>query len=493
MTATKAVKTIGRKRQLFIDRVMIERTEGIALQVNPPEKKGTVVRQDRPWRSKLTGYYGTVLEDGGLYKMWTNCGEGDVGGESSFGINYGKNRYMQLLISTDGLHWESPSLGLVEFRGSRRNNLVTVHDNMEGTVFLDPQAPPGERYKYLRYICHDGLFLSSSPDGIHWGERGEPLLYHMFDSQNVALWDDRIGKYVCYLRGWESPRIDPCTGAKLSSAARNVVRVELDDFRELKRLQADVPASDGKPPKLFDRLPGVIRCDERDPEETDVYTNAVAKYPLADDVYLAFPALYSKFKPTAEHANDGVLGVQLAVSRDGADWHRYRTPYIRTGPRGEAGSASTYMYTGMLVRETEILMYYWGSTYTHGGFDTFAPWPGANVNEVIAVSQRIDGFVSADADYGGGMLLTKPFTFDGSRLIVNIATSPVGSAAVAVVDADGRELDGFAAGDCDRIKGNWIDKTVSWTGSEDVGPLQGRTVRLRFTMRDAKLYSFRFE
>jgi hypothetical protein len=488
------VKRIGSSRQLFIDMQMIESLDRVVLTVNSPQKKTPVILQDRPWRSKLTGYYGTVLEDGGVYKMWTNCGEGDVGSEGSYGINYGKNRAMQYLVSTDGLHWDSPSLGIVDFRGTRNNNLVVADDNMEGTVFIDPQAPPEQRYQYIHYRNHTGLHIRHSPDGIHWSPLQPPMLDYMFDSQNVVFWDTRLEKYVGYLRGWEAAQLDPLSGTILASAARNVVRVELDHLSGFSELLGRMTAAkvDGKPPKLTDRLPAVIRCDSIDPSETDIYTNAIVKYPLAEDVYFAFPAIYSKFKPNHASGNDGVLGVQMAVSRDGIAWNRYRTPYVRTGPVGEIDSASTYMYTGMLIRDTEILQYYWGSSTTHGGLDTYSGWQGTNRNAVFAVSQRIDGFVSADASYEGGILLTKLFIYEGGTLILNIDSSCLGSAVVAVLDEAGEEIDGYSTGLCDPIKGNYINKTVSWSGSTDIRPIQGRRVRLKFEMRDTKLFSFRF-
>jgi hypothetical protein len=485
------VKSIGTSRQLFIDNKMIEQADRVVLTMNQPQKKGPVIRQDRPWRTKLTGYFGTVLEDGGIYKMWTNCGEGDVGSNDRYGISFGKQRYVQYLESTDGLHWESPSLGIIEFGGSRNNNLVFAEDCYEGTVFLDPNAPPESRFKYFHFIHPHGLFMYDSPDGIHWNTNQECLLRFKFDTQNVTFWDTRLRKYVCYLRGWESPPTGDTTEDYLTSRARTVVRMEVNDFSELSQFN-DETLTD-KTTFFLDRLPAVLKCDDADPQDTDVYTNAVVKYPLADDVYLAFPSLYSKFKPVGDNRNDGVLEVQMAVSRDGCSWNRMRQPYLQRGPVGEADSASAYMHTGMIIRETEIYQYYWGSSYTHGGKDTYAKWPGVNMNEVFAVSQRIDGFVSADADYEGGMLQTKPFTFNGERLIININTFATGSASVAIIDSEGRAVEGYSADNCDRIKGNFINKTVSWNGNDNVAKLQGQAVRLQFDMRGTKLFSFRFE
>ncbi|MDF2651203.1 MAG: hypothetical protein K0Q73_7008 [Paenibacillus sp.] len=475
---------------MFIDHEMIERADRVTLTMNQPQKKGSVIRQDRPWRTKLTGYFGTVIEDGGIYKMWTNCGEGDVGSNNRYGISFGKHRYVQYLESRDGLNWESPSLGLIEFEGSRNNNLIFADDCYEGNVFVDPNAPPESKFKYFHFIHPHGMFMYDSPDGIHWNVNKECLLRYRFDTQNIVFWDKSINKYVCYLRGWESPHKDIAAQDMITSASRTVVRMEVNDFSELSQFN-DETLTDKT--TYFDRLPAVLSCDEADPEDTDVYTNAVVKYPLADNVYLAFPSLYSKFKPVGDNRNDGVLEVQLAVSRDGCSWNRIRQPYLQRGPVGEVDSASAYMLTGMIIGETEILQYYWGSSYTHGGKDTYAKSQGVNRNEVIAVSQRIDGFVSADAAYEGGMLLTKPFTFSGDRLILNINTFATGSAYVAIVDSDGQVIQGFSTDDCDRIKGNFVNKTVTWNGKDNVDKLQGQVVRLQFAMRGTKLFSFRFE
>ncbi len=62
------MKSIKNNRQLFIDDSIIEQSENVQIVMNPPHKKVPVIRQDRPWRSKLTGYYGTVIHDNGVYK-----------------------------------------------------------------------------------------------------------------------------------------------------------------------------------------------------------------------------------------------------------------------------------------------------------------------------------------------------------------------------------------------------------------------------------------
>ena len=61
-----------------------------------------------------------------------------------------------------------------------------------------------------------------------------------------------------------------------------------------------------------------------------------------------------------------------------------------------------------------------------------------------------------------------------------------------IQDKSGAALRGFTAEDADEINGNYIRKVVTWNDSSDVSLLAGKPVRLRFVMRDTKLYSFQF-
>jgi len=40
--------------------------------------------------------------------------------------------------------------------------------------------------------------------------------------------------------------------------------------------------------------------------------------------------------------------------------------------------------------------------------------------------------------------------------------------------------------------GDSLDAAVSWSGGSDLSPLVGRPVRLRVSLKDADLFSFRF-
>ena len=106
---------------------------------------------------------------------------------------------------------------------------------------------------------------------------------------------------------------------------------------------------------------------------------------------------------------------------------------------------------------------------------------------------RIDGFVSLHAPLIGGELITKPLTFTGNQLTLNVSTSAAGSVRVEIQDADGQLLPGFALAACQEVYGDDLERTVIWAGNPDLGAIAGKPVRLRFEVKDADLYSFRFQ
>ena len=106
--------------------------------------------------------------------------------------------------------------------------------------------------------------------------------------------------------------------------------------------------------------------------------------------------------------------------------------------------------------------------------------------------QRLDGFVSANFGYTGGELVTRPITFDGSALLLNLDASASGEGRVEIQDAEGRPIEGRTLADCDRVMGNHFRHVVSWGGASDLGVPAGTPIRLRFAMRGARLFALQF-
>jgi hypothetical protein len=106
---------------------------------------------------------------------------------------------------------------------------------------------------------------------------------------------------------------------------------------------------------------------------------------------------------------------------------------------------------------------------------------------------RLDGFVSVRARYLQGELITKPFVFVGNKLRINYATSAAGYVQVELLDEKKKPIKGFSLDDSKRIVGNEIERSVEWLNNPNLQSMQGKKVQLRFVMRDADLYSFKFD
>ena len=109
-------------------------------------------------------------------------------------------------------------------------------------------------------------------------------------------------------------------------------------------------------------------------------------------------------------------------------------------------------------------------------------------------SLRLDGFASIHTKQKPGELRTKPLTFTGKTLSLNVATSAAGKVRVEILDAaTGQALPGWTLEDCDKIYGDHLDCKVSWKGQTDVSALAGKPIVLRFVMSEADLYALIFE
>src|SRR6266542_1891026 len=119
-------------------------------------------------------YYGTVIRIGDTFHMWYT---GNYGPLDNY-VGYERvHCHLCYATSTDGVRWEKPELGLVEFNGSRHNNIVAFP--VEGlwstaAVLHDPEDPdPDRRFKIAVEAHLPGdtrlrMCVAFSPDGWRW-------------------------------------------------------------------------------------------------------------------------------------------------------------------------------------------------------------------------------------------------------------------------------------------------------------------------------------
>ena len=486
--ATSDVWDVGVDRQLFLDDTLIEpeQTAGVTRSLNRPHCIQRILKPERPSEALGFIFYCSVVDDNGTAKLFHGSYDAE------------RKRHFALAVSEDGIHWTRPRIGLREYQGNTDNNLLPL-TAVEAGVFLDPHAPAAKRYRLLYSrgwpdLAKGGLYVASSPDGIHWTESSKRILPFVPDSQHCGLWDDSLQQYVIYTRAWNPERA--------------IVRAAVDDLESPVPYDQSVPPrhhwGKDKIPTLSRELPTVMSRDDRDPPGVQLYTNAVVRYPFAANAYLAFPAAYQTFngpdwKDRALNGNDGTFDVQFAASRDGIDWNRWRTPYVAAGSYEGLDLRLVSMGQGIVRRGRELHQYFVGWPHRHGrpviwdnDLENRAEWLKRDLGGIYRASQRVDGYVSLDAGYPGGKITTRPLRFAGSRLLLNLHAQGSGGIRVAVLDAAGKPLPGFAGSDCDWINADAIDHEVVWKSGADLGALAGKAVRLELTLRNARLFAFQF-
>ncbi|NLS93314.1 MAG: hypothetical protein GXX96_14250 [Planctomycetaceae bacterium] len=447
---------VGSRLELFVDRHLVDRMEGVEFRTHPPQMLPLP-------KSPLIGGYATVIKDGDLYRGYYRDTDPSYTGPQYSGHPGEITCYAE---SRDGHEWTFPSLGLFDVNGSRENNVVLARQppfSHNFSPFLDtrPGVVPDERFKALaghpgkdRKAGADGLHAFASADGVVWRPLGQgPVIpydkawSHAFDSQNVAFWSAAEQRYVCYFRTWETPH----------GRLRTVSRSTSADF-----LTWD------KPVPMHPNLPG-----------EHLYTSQTHPYFRAPHIYIALPTRYVAGRVGGEKT-DPMLGstdIVFMATRAGATSYERLFPeaYIRPGLDPDRwGSRSNYVALNVVpTGDAEMSIYHAKSGHRY----------------VL----RTDGFVSVAAGIKQGELVTKPLVFEGNRLVVNYSTSAAGSLAVEIQTPDGTSIPGFSLADCNVVVGDTVAGCISWRGNPDLEAWAGKPVRLRLVMTECDVYSFKFE
>ena len=179
----------------------------------------------------------------------------------------------------------------------------------------------------------------------------------------------------------------------------------------------------------------------------------------------------------------------LMASRDRVRFHRWPEAFIRPGLRPVDNW--TYGDNNQNWGLVETRSHIEGAPNEISMYATEGYWVGESLN-LRRFTLRLDGFVAASAPMSGGEIITRPIRFQGNRLLLNFSTSAAGSLQVEIQDTNGKPLDGYALEDCPATFGDELEREVRWRQGPDVGDLAGRAVRLRFVLKDADLFAFRF-
>ena len=493
---------VGSRREMFVDDALIERTAGRAeVQLHQPAPREVAIVSDQSWEGNGTNYV-TVFRDGDVYRMYYRG--------SHFSYLGGKDRpnHRDLYCyaeSRDGIHWTKPELGLFEWNGSKKNNIVW--DGVGSHAFVpfrdtNPQCTPEAKYKALGVGGpKHGLYAFRSPDGIHWSLMSpKPVITKGdFDSHNLAFWDADRGQYREYHRQFRNGR-DIRTAT--SKDFFEWTEPELLTYSALvnpgRKAGADATPADVKDPVGAKYPPGRV---------SELYTNQILPYYRAPHILLGFPTRYidrgwtesAKALPRYDYRQvrakrstregTAVTDGMFMTSRDRMQFAVWPESFVRPGLR----TRDTWFYGDTYQN--------WGLVETKSAIEDAPPELSIYVTEATGRDKparlrrytlRIDGFVSLHAPLAGGELLTKPLTFRGRQLAVNYSTSAAGTIQVEIQEADGKPIPGYSLAEAQDLYGDSLEQLVTWKSGSDVSRLAGRPVRLRFVVKDADLYSFQF-
>ncbi len=494
--ARTGVVPLGSRKHLFIDGSFIERSDHITFSAHPPTRIDRVIEgTDGSFRKHLT----VVEDDSGLIRIY----------------NGGPDDYLMVHVSRDGLTFTAPDTGL---HHQGRKNIVIAEPAPLGRPFIDPNGPPEHRWKYVSGLEGRGVYLYTSPDGWKWVRHRPAVLSFRSGSQSGLFYDDQRGRYVGFHRtGFPQSEGGATRREFVLSETTDLYRpwpvplqtqAQVREIAQTRPLRAPQPwwLDNGPltPGDFGVELPTVFAPDAAiDPPGSGVYGPKADKYPWAPDTYLAFPAMYFDYEgplqprtrrvlyeDKSRGLGSGLVETQVAVSRDGVNWRRYPSPtYLQVGTYAGRQLNQIYLAEGMVRRGAEIWQYFFGNVEYHS--------PARKVSGGVGVYravQRLDGFVSADAPYERlGEIVTRPFTFAGRQLVLNINTGGLGYAQVGFTDEDGRTIPGYGVDECVFINGNFVAHPVEWLGrGTDVSALAGRTLRLVFRLRGTSLYALQF-
>jgi hypothetical protein len=524
--AEEAVRLEPGRRQLFVDDQVVARASGLGRTFHTPVKRGAVLKADRPSDGKYIAAVSAPMwiPDEKLYKLvYETRHRGQDPAQTGNSGDAGFNHYA-LATSRDGLRWEKPALGLVEFEGSRANNLFpTPNDKRLWHVVYDPDDPDAERrYKGLVFD-RGGHRPVVSRDGLRWTiEPGAPLLasgdagtltYDRDRRRFLALmkFSGPTGRsYNVYVsedfRRWSGPDFLFAADATDQKMAIEVIR------RRLANPALAKPLFVSPDPALGWRSPAPpAHARAVDVWRAEIYNMGVFPY---EGVYFGW---FQLFYPTGvrlpEWRNtDGFNLIQIAMSRDLKGWLRLGERQTFIGPSGlDQGLVGNYdrLQLGVtsrpVVHDDELRFYYGGmkcrvtpyERYTDGtprdpstlSASEKADWLDDTWSAVHLAVLRRDGFVSWEAGDAAGLLVTKSFKAAGRELFLNL-DAPEGVASVGVLDEAGRAIPGFAPREAHAVKGDRTRTPVSWASGASWSALSGRTVQLEIRLRRAHLYAF---
>ena len=458
----------GPWRRLFLDAWAVEQQQGLTRVFHPAEKHpgNPVLKGEKPWEcvpAILTGpyVYGTVAWEGDRLRIWYQI--------------LTKGNHVACAESRDGIHWTKPDLGIVEFNGSKANNLCvsSFQPELAGghchipSVIRCPQATDPQR-RYALYGFDDKIGharVAFSPDGLHWKYVPETAKKALFTSSDVTnfFYDPYQRRYTV-------------TWKTRSRRGRAVgVGWSADGLVWTKPFEGPV-----------------FVADDLDADATQIYGMPVFPYQGA---YIGLPWIYNArwFKEgeyTAKKLHEAdsdsprTMDVQLAWSWDLINWTREpaRQQFIPRGATGQWDGGMIVTARAPVLVGDKLYFYYGGSDGLHDS---------KRVNNAVGLATlRLDGFCSMRAGNTEGWLISRREPFRRPVVTINARTGADGYVLGEILDRRDRVLPGFSKDDCVPFRGDALRHELKWNSTQFSAAQKANDYKIRFRFKNAELFSY---
>ena len=450
-----------RDHYLVLDSRIIESKENAKLIPGTVKKcpQNPLFVEDESWEPRYDNMYPNVIydEEDELYKCWycpfivdQRTTETPVTKRNPESVDYmnarpsGREEAILYATSKDGITWEKPELGIFEFQGSTKNNIVCRGAGGSGIIKDHRDPDPARRYKAF-YCTDSGYRMRYSADGLRWGPEVALPGVGQSDTHANMIWSPELGRYVGILRHYDNV---PVTGNRKIARTESVDAVRWDKSKTilegtpLKQLHDMVIFRDGG---LY---LGLIGC---------------MNYPSAK-------------------SRDGVRQhIELAWSPDSYTWHRVSpgTPLIgNSAAKVKEYGKMPYDWGAIFPAapvfvEDEIRIYYGASDWY------FFDWRKGGLAMATLGKDRWAGYAQQDKKRPA-ILTTVPLGLKGK---VFVTADIEGSMTVSLIDSEGGVI-----AVSDPVSENCTGHALSWDREFNTKKRKG--VRLKFKLDRAMIYSF---
>lgn len=417
-------------------------------------------------------FSGTVIKVKEVYRMWYTGHDG-------------RHRQVCYAESKDGLNWQKPKLGLVDYNGGKANNLVSLDDKGSAhaaiaLVLHDPEdSDPNRRYKMLREDAVAGvswkIFAAVSPDGLRWKSvaGNQPVNASQWEPSGFIKFN---GAY--YVNGHSNAIRHPLPGAH-KRTMQTFVSYDFDNWSKAAHLSFRRDNLPPRPPTDFE--------GNRGPQ-----VHLGASLWRRGNVILGFYGMYDN--PTNDRRTS-ICDIGLIVSNNAVNF-REPVPDFKIVPSlEEPDRAEARLTQGQAFENIgdRTIFYYGIWTEVNRNSPTgvrIATWPRDRL-----------GFYAPGIDITDAHCISSPLTpvQSDARVYLNATgLGPDTQLQVELLDEKFRPLPGYTAADCVAFgTESGFRLPVTWKGKQSLAGLkQPIRVRVNFTGRDshkAKLYAIYLE